>query len=202
MFILTEMKDIIRIEPDRFKFKMEKEVIHQLNSKYANKVVYGVGLCIILFDVTLVGDPYIIAGTGAAHTRVHFRFIVFRPFIGEVLVGKIRSSSSDGLRVSLGFFDDIKIPASSLQNPSRFDGREQLWVWEYKNEDEEVHDMFMDTDEEIRFCVTDETFVDTVPNSDQPPSMVGGAIPDKKQIPYTITGTIADYGLGLTSWWS
>ena len=29
---------------------------------------------------------------------VHFRFIVFRPFIGEVLVGKIRSSSSDGLR--------------------------------------------------------------------------------------------------------
>ena len=67
------------------------------------------------------------------------------------------------------------------------DGREQLWVWEYKNEDEEVHDMFMDTDEEIRFCVTDETFVDTVPNSDQPPSMVGGAIPDKKQIPYTIT---------------
>ena len=70
------------------------------------------------------------------------------------------------------------------------DGREQLWVWEYKNEDDEVHDMFMDTEEEIRFCVTDETFVDTVPNSDQPPSMVGGAeaaIPEKKQIPYTIT---------------
>ena len=40
MFILTEMKDIIRIEPDRFKFKMEKEVVHQLNSKYANKVCY------------------------------------------------------------------------------------------------------------------------------------------------------------------
>lgn len=70
------------------------------------------------------------------------------------------------------------------------DGSEQLWVWEYKNEDDEVHDMFMDTEEEIRFCVTDETFVDTVPNSDQPPSMVGGAeaaIPEKKQIPYTIT---------------
>ena len=65
-----------------------------------------------------------------------------------------------------------------------------MWVWEYKNEDDEVHDMFMDTDEEIRFCVTNETFVDTVPNSDQPPSMVGGAeaaVPEKKQIPYTIT---------------
>jgi len=53
--------------------------------------------------------------------------------------------------------------------------------------------MFMDTDEEIRFCVTDETFVDTVPNSDQPPSMVGGAeaaAPEKKQIPYTITVSV------------
>lgn len=68
-----------------------------------------------------------------------------------------------------------------------------MWVWEYKNEDDEVHDMFMDTDEEIRFCVTNETFVDTVPNSDQPPSMVGGAeaaVPEKKQIPYTITVSV------------
>ena len=50
--------------------------------------------------------------------------------------------------------------------------------------------MFMDTDEEIRFCVTDEGFVDTVPNSDQPPSVVSGAeaaLSEKKQIPYTIT---------------
>ena len=65
-----------------------------------------------------------------------------------------------------------------------------MWVWEYKNDDDEVHDMFMDTDEEIRFCVTDESFLDTVPDSDQPPSVVGGAeaaLPEKKQIPYTIT---------------
>ena len=33
------------------------------------QVVYGVGLCIILFDVTFVGDPYVIHGTGASHTR-------------------------------------------------------------------------------------------------------------------------------------
>jgi len=29
---------------------------------------------------------------------VHFRFIVFRPFVGEVLVGTLTSSSSEGLR--------------------------------------------------------------------------------------------------------
>ena len=29
---------------------------------------------------------------------VRFRFIVFRPFIDEVIVGKIKSSSSEGVR--------------------------------------------------------------------------------------------------------
>lgn len=41
---------------------------------------------------------------------------------------------------------------------------EQLWVWEYESEDGK-HDMFMDIDEEIRFRVIEEIFVDTSPSS-------------------------------------
>jgi DNA-directed RNA polymerase III subunit RPC8 len=40
---------------------------------------------------------------------VTFRLIVFRPFIGEVLSGKVLSQSPLGIRVSMGFFDDITI---------------------------------------------------------------------------------------------
>lgn len=45
--------------------------------------------------------------------------------------------------MTLGFFDDILIPSSSLQHPSRFDEAEQVWVWEYQVDDEK-HDLFMD----------------------------------------------------------
>ena len=44
------------------------------------------------------------------------------------------------------------------------DKEEQLWVWEYEAEDG-THDMYMDIDEEIRFRVIKETFVDTSPTS-------------------------------------
>ena len=79
----------------------------------------NVGLCIVLHDLTYVGDSYIFPGDGASHTKgthtyhttscyhctllvlnfaVRFRFVVFRPFIDEVIVGRIRSSSADGVK--------------------------------------------------------------------------------------------------------
>ena len=44
------------------------------------------------------------------------------------------------------------------------DKEEQLWVWEYEADDGK-HDLYMDIDEEIRFRVIKETFVDTSPTS-------------------------------------
>lgn len=50
---------------------------------------------------------------------------------------------------SLGFFDDILIPSTKLQHPSRFIEAEQTWAWQYEA-DEETHDLVMDIGEEIR----------------------------------------------------
>lgn len=46
--------------------------------------------------------------------------------------------------VTLDFFEDIIIPSNKLQQPSRFDQTEKIWVWIYKTEDGEKHDLFMD----------------------------------------------------------
>ena len=37
-----------------------------------------------------IGDNHLITGDGASHTRVKFRVLVFRPFIEEIIVGKIK----------------------------------------------------------------------------------------------------------------
>ncbi|XP_064406557.1 DNA-directed RNA polymerase III subunit RPC8-like [Halichondria panicea] len=207
MFILAELQDVVRIEPRWFSKDTGQEIADELNRKFANKVLHNVGLCIVLHDITHVGDAYIFPGDGASHTKVRFRFVVFRPFVNEVLLGKIRSCSQDGVRVSLGFFDDILIPYHSLQHPNRFDPKEQLWVWEYESEGEK-HDMFMDIDEEIRFRVVEEVFVDTSPTSCQPKSpespseaATNGQIDSPDPVPYTVRGSASESGLGLLSWW-
>jgi len=57
--------------------------------------------------------------------------VVFRPYVGEVLVGRLLSCSKEGLRVGLDFFDDVLVPEHALQDPSEFNEGEKLWVWKF-----------------------------------------------------------------------
>ncbi|XP_058261322.1 DNA-directed RNA polymerase III subunit RPC8 isoform X2 [Hemibagrus wyckioides] len=213
MFVLVEMIDTVRIPPWNFHRQLNDAIAEELNKKLANKVVYNVGLCICLYDITKLEDSYIFPGDGASHTKVHFRYVVFHPFLDEVLVGKIKYCSQEGVYVTLGFFDDILIPPESLQQPAKFDEGEQVWVWEYET-DEGAHDLYMDQGEEIRFRVVDEFFLDTSPTGPtkepEAPAKTAGAAPatntdegtQKKESPYTLMASISEPGLGLLSWWS
>uniref|UniRef100_A0A3Q2KX14 DNA-directed RNA polymerase subunit n=1 Tax=Equus caballus TaxID=9796 RepID=A0A3Q2KX14_HORSE len=254
MFVLVEMVDTVRIPPWQFERKLNDSIAEELNKKLANKVVYNVGLCICLFDITKLEDAYVFPGDGASHTKVHFRYVVFHPFLDEILIGKIKGCSPEGVHgrtsascglhwrpqlrtpgwalellevtrrlrhplvtavcgvhlrfwwllrlFSLGFFDDILIPPESLQQPAKFDDTEQVWVWEYETE-EGAHDLYMDTGEEIRFRVVDESFVDTSPTGPSSAEATSSSeeLP-KKEAPYTLVGSISEPGLGLLSWWT
>ncbi|ESP03852.1 hypothetical protein LOTGIDRAFT_109978 [Lottia gigantea] len=204
MFVLCEMKDTVRIPPWEFKENTTDAIMDILNKKFANKVVYNVGLCIALWDLVKLEDSFIFPGDGATHTNVHFRYVVFRPFIDEILVGKIKCSSKEGVYVSMGFFDDIFIPADALQHPAIFESQDQIWAWEYEVDEDTKHKLFMDIDEEIRFRVVDETFTDTTPSGPDTTNTESDipTDPELKKPPYTITASISDSGLGCMSWWN
>lgn len=203
MFILVEMSNVTRITPDLFNMKLNDAIASELNRKLANKVILGivefekllsirinlqvvlnVGLCIALHDIIKLEESFVIPGDGASHTRVKFRYIVFRPFMEEILLGKIRSCSQEGVHVSLGFFDDILIPPSALQHPSKFNETEQAWVWEYDTGDGQKHDLFMDASESIKFRVTAETFTETCPSGPTGTQEVGENTESK--VPYSL----------------
>ena len=208
MFILTKMQSVIRLEPRQFDRDLNEALSDRLNDKMANKVIKDVGLVISLWDIEDIGKSYIFpGGEGSTHTKVTFRLLVFRPFMEEVLVGKIRCCTKEGVHVSLGFFDDIILPSEALQHPHRFDETDQVWVWEYPTEDDDGnpshHDLFMDPGEEIRFRVTSETFIDTSPTAPDPKTVDQEAIiaAGDKKIPYQLTASINEPGLGLLNWW-
>ena len=145
MFILSQLKDKIRVTPDLFHLPLEEAIKGELNKRFSNRVIINVGLCISLYDILQIKESFIYQGDGSAHATgnygidpnclnefhllivffhpkkllVNFRLIVFRPFIGEVIVGKLRSCSLEGVHVSLGFFNDINIPQEYLQEPKR-----------------------------------------------------------------------------------
>ena len=80
-----------------------------------------------------------------------------KPIEDEIIVGKVRSCSQDGLRVSVDFFDDIFIPAGNIQQPNKFTmdtmGKPK-WIWYYGDEDDgEVDEMVIEPGAKIRFRV-------------------------------------------------
>lgn len=89
MYVLAEMKDIVHVKPWQFNQDLRVVIENELNLKFANKVVYELGLCIALFDLKHIDDSYVFPGDGCSHTRVIFRYVVFRPFIDEILIGKL-----------------------------------------------------------------------------------------------------------------
>jgi DNA-directed RNA polymerase III subunit RPC8 len=102
-------------------------------------------------DIIELGEGIIYQGDGAAYITVRFRLIVFRPFEGEILVGKIMQSNPTlGVRISLGFYDNVWVPRDRLPDPSVFDAEWKMWYWHYGEE----HQLWMDTQKPCRFRVT------------------------------------------------
>jgi DNA-directed RNA polymerase III subunit RPC8 len=103
-------------------------------------------------------QPVVYPGEGSANIKLKFRMIMFRPYEGEILQGKINKSTPEGVGVTLDFFDDIFIPREHFPQDTHYDEEEGVWVWKY---DEGV-DLYFDIGEEIRFMVLSEEFRERV----------------------------------------
>ena len=107
------------------------------------------GLCVAVYDIVRVGEALIRPGSPCQHISVEFRLAMFRPFVGEVLTGTVVSCDEEGLRISMGFFDEIHVPSRLLQEPSSWSAEEKLWVWDVTPTDQ----LFVDLENELRFRV-------------------------------------------------
>ena len=216
MFVLEIVEDKVKTQPDQFERSMREIIIEQIELKYVNKIIYQVGLCVAFYDFIHVGDPLIYPAEGSTHQSVKFRLVVFRPFDGETLVGTISQSDEKGITVSMGFFDDIFIPANRLLDNTVYDEKRRLWIWKY-GEPPDLSDFVMDLKETIRFKVLTVGFSNDeelrnqmkAQNSFKTSSnaMHTGAAaatasaPPPEPYAMKVIGGIQDFGLGLVTWW-
>jgi len=200
------------LQPSTFGQPVHDVLIRELNKKYANRVLHDVGLCVTVFDLTKCSEGKVRYGDGCLWHKVEFRLVVFKPFVSEVLIGKVESSTEEGIRVSMTFFDDIWIPADLLPLPSTFDPNEQAFFWAPQMPEESTRLELLDGDKEdrfyidpgnmVRFRVESDEFIDEEPG---PPKALEGVrlelVKEAKRPPYSIIGSIANQGLGVLKWW-
>lgn len=93
MFMLTGVEDNVRVDPSQLGGPASLAVEEQLKKLYFDKVILDVGLVVSLYDITSIEGGDVQLGDGGVRFAVKFRLVVFRPFEGELLVGKIKKST-------------------------------------------------------------------------------------------------------------
>eukprot|EP00416_Gambierdiscus_australes_P042355 CAMPEP_0171097202 /NCGR_PEP_ID=MMETSP0766_2-20121228/47227_1 /TAXON_ID=439317 /ORGANISM="Gambierdiscus australes, Strain CAWD 149" /LENGTH=199 /DNA_ID=CAMNT_0011556359 /DNA_START=119 /DNA_END=718 /DNA_ORIENTATION=- len=196
MFTLALIDDDIPIHPADFRDDHRTQLKRQIQGKYVDRVIPNVGLCIEFYDFVNVKDAHIYPGDGKtsfgeAYFKVEFHVIVFHPMVDEWLVGSIAGSSTKGLLVSLGFFQDVEIPSTNLRTPYMYDNAHKMWVWQYRSEEGgETINFFYRKDELIRFRVTSIDFLAPT-----------GPKASRRESPMKVVGAVDRDGLGCVSWW-
>ncbi|KAJ7876282.1 RNA polymerase III subunit Rpc25-domain-containing protein [Mycena leptocephala] len=210
MFNLAILKDTVAVHPSDFGGPQEQAIIAELNKKYANRILHDVGLCLCVFDITEAGEGKVRYGDGFLWYKVIFRMVIFRPFTSEVILAKVMSSDHNSIRLTLGFFDDIYVPVAYLPHPNAFDPNERAHFWLPNSElkpnelldSPTVERMFIDKGEVVRVRVEADEFYDDEPGPIKMADGVQVVREVQARAPFTITASIAEQGLGPTSWWS
>lgn len=201
MFVLVLIDDDIPVRPADFKHDCRTQLKRQIQCKYVDRVIPNVGLCVEFYEFVRIRDALIYPGDGMdgvccgeAYFKVEFNLIVFRPSVGEWLVGSIRETTHEGIKVSLKFFEDVFIPSSNLRTPFLFDEVKKCFAWQYKIEEtNEVINYFYEKDALIRFRVVSVQF----PEVRGPQEKAKGPCDP----PMKLIGAVDMDFLGCTAWW-
>lgn len=187
MFFLSLLEHNLPVPPHLLNHPLLDAVNDELERLFLDKVISNLGLCISVYDIQSIEGGFIFPGDGSSTYKVMFRLVMFRPFVGEILSGRIEKSSAHGLRLSLGFFNDIYVPVHLLQQPCKL-GPGDIWIWQH-----ECGELTLDLDEEVHFRVADVKY----------PSIPIEQKEDEEPFaPMEIIGDIYGDGLGLLSWWA
>eukprot|EP01118_Nematostelium_gracile_P020531 TRINITY_DN9979_c0_g1_i1.p1 TRINITY_DN9979_c0_g1~~TRINITY_DN9979_c0_g1_i1.p1 ORF type:complete len:206 (-),score=42.49 TRINITY_DN9979_c0_g1_i1:87-635(-) len=166
----------------------------EIKNKYLNQVLEDVGFCVSLFDILSVGDAFVYPGDGASYVSVKFRLAVFRPFSGEIILGRVIGSNLDGIRISLDFFNDVYLLNHQLQKPSAYDEQYQLWYWDYG----EIK-MYYEIGSNVRIKVEEVIFNK---RHSKRPSVKGNTNKEEDIRPAMVVHASAEEpGLGCVQWW-
>lgn len=195
MFYLSLIEHTLRLPPHLLNLSLDEAIKIELETLFLDKVIAKLGLCISVYDIRSIKGGFIFPGDGGSTYTVDFRLIMFRPFVGEIIVAKLKESDANGLRLSLGFFDDIYIPPHLLPSPSHFESdpnnkNQGRWIWVFKGEEETR--FVIDGTDEIKFQVFSVIYP-SIP-LEQPEN-------SKPFAPMVVTGSIDHDGLGPVSWW-
>jgi DNA-directed RNA polymerase III subunit RPC8 len=198
MFRLVTIEEVVQVPPRLFFLPRFTAMEYEVNRKYSNKVLSGIGICVALWDWVSAEDHRLVPQSGDANTHCTFRMLVFAPMVGEALWGYVNMVSEDGLAIDVDFMGGLFVHRAELPGRATYDKDERAWRIRFEAENEEdAVESFLDVGNSVAFRVLRVTFTDGVDKPPEDPST-----PASKEPIITIKASMKDQGLGRYEWWA
>lgn len=206
MFILLTHKESLKIPASRLEEDHGVVIEEILAAKYANKVIMRQGLCIGFYDIVDIGDAEVRCGAGVPVMDVRFRIIVFSPAPLEVLSGIVDQADEYGLRVSLGFTNDVIIPCEMMQQPAEWVAHDSMWTCTFTQESEDgtmaENQLEIAVGDEIMFSVQQVLYSEDEGKRNELRDSLADEVKEAMEgAPMVVIGKINELCLGPRFWW-
>ncbi|MFB6216942.1 MAG: DNA-directed RNA polymerase [Candidatus Aenigmatarchaeota archaeon] len=107
MYKILEVKDNVRVDPEKLGLDLEEAVSNSLEEKYEGTLDPKIGVILSIEDITEVKEGRILPEDGAAYYPVEFEMLVFEPQEHEVLPGEVVDITEFGAFIRIGPMDGL-----------------------------------------------------------------------------------------------
>ncbi len=107
MYKIIDVKDTVRVDPEKFNMGLEKSVYESLREKYEGLLNPDIGFILSVEDVVNVGEGKVLPEDGAAYYPAEFEMLVFEPQEHEVVIGEVVDVTEFGGFVRIGPIDAL-----------------------------------------------------------------------------------------------
>ncbi|MFB6089086.1 MAG: DNA-directed RNA polymerase [Candidatus Aenigmatarchaeota archaeon] len=107
MFKILEVKDTVRVPPEKFSKDLEKGITESLREKYEGILNQDVGIVLNIEEVEETGEGKVIPEDGAVFYPAKFKMLVYEPTEGEVVLGEVVDITEFGTFLRMGPIDGL-----------------------------------------------------------------------------------------------
>lgn len=107
MFKLIEIKDTVRVPPERFDEPREEAVLDILRNSYEGLIDNDLGVILTVTAVKETGIGKVVMGEAASFHNVVFTALVYKPNLHEITPGEVVEIVGFGAFIRLGALDGL-----------------------------------------------------------------------------------------------
>ncbi len=107
MYYVAEVRDTIRVVPNRFGEDLEEVVLEICRETFEGTISKDLGLTIVVVDLLEIGPGRLVPGDGAAFYDVIFTTLNYLPEDREFVIGDVVEVTDFGIFLRLGCIDAL-----------------------------------------------------------------------------------------------